>query len=265
MEKNPLGAATAIGYSSQGQIQVERNWNVVWGKVQALASRPGLVSLRSCTQGCVCSVGAAPPWCLSHKTWLRTCHWDILLTKTPRIHPLNLSSSSYQLLSYNGLGKQNPYSALGMCLVEPVLGDVIFIPWQQCEHCLANPLGLSSQTLDKVKENDQRHAAKCKAGHLISKLEWQRAKAHDSQLAFVANFCLGTDGKAQTAAHPRARMLGSVLELKHRPWLVTQVKVWGHPQQVCRWHQMSGAVTHLGQLREIMMCWRSGPWEAHVV
>lgn len=42
MEKNPLGAATAIGYSSQGQIQVERNWNVVWGKVQALASRPGL-------------------------------------------------------------------------------------------------------------------------------------------------------------------------------------------------------------------------------
>lgn len=126
--KAPLGAATAIRYASQGQLRVERSWNVVWGKVQARASRP-----ESCTHGCVSAVGAAPPRCLCCMKPESELATGISSDKDPQDTPLEpeppLLSSSCQLLSYNDLGKQSPCSAPGMRLVEPALGDVTSILW----------------------------------------------------------------------------------------------------------------------------------------
>lgn len=114
----------------------------MWGKVQALASRPGLVSLRSCTHGRFCAVGAAPPWCLCHvepepELVSVTSCWQ----RPPGHTPWTPLPSSYQLLPYNDLEEAESWLSSWDVLGGPAQGDVPSIPWQWCEHCLANPLG----------------------------------------------------------------------------------------------------------------------------
>lgn len=93
--------------------------------------------------------------------------------------------------------KHSPCLTLVVCLVEPTLDNVhiysLGLKWPLPDK---SPWGLSFLLLDKIKENNKVHAVKCMIGHLIAKLEWQKGKARESQLAFVAISCLRTDHKA---------------------------------------------------------------------
>lgn len=151
------------------QIRVERSRNAVWGKVQALASRPGLVSLRCCTHRCACALGAAPPRCLCHmKPESELVSVTSCRQKPPRTHPLNQNPPSCPALTSCSptmpWGSRVPAQLLGCAwwnqpwvMPHPSPGSGVSSAWQ-------TPWGLSAWIPEKVQENGQRCAARSMAG-----------------------------------------------------------------------------------------------------
>lgn len=120
-------------------------------------------------------MGAAPPRCLCHMKPEPELATGISSDKDPQDTPLEPEPPSRPALT-----SCSPTMIWGSRALAQLLGCAWWSqPWLMSlpspgsgvSMAWPTPWGLSAWTLDKVKENDQRHGAKCRAGHLISKVE----------------------------------------------------------------------------------------------